>query len=89
MALTLSEAASQIAYCYHCQDCKFRERIRLTKVAADYPLQTLVGDLDKLLPCGRCGSMNKIIMTLWLTATTTDKMLQERGLPVWEGDEDT
>ena len=85
-ALTLSEAASRIAYCYYCQECKFRERVRLTRLAADYPPETRIGDLLKLLPCGQCGSKNKIIMTLWLSATTTDKMLQERGYPVWDED---
>jgi hypothetical protein len=80
-ALTLGEAASQLAYCYQCQECKFQERVNLTRTAADYPPETKVGDLLHLLPCGRCGSTKKIVMTLWLSATTTDQMLRERGFP--------
>lgn len=83
-ALTLSEAASQIAYCYECQVCKFKERINLTRLAADHPRKTYVGDLLETLPCGQCGQTKKIVMTLWLSATTTDRMLEERGYPVWD-----
>jgi hypothetical protein len=85
-ALTLGEAADQLAYCYHCQSCGFKERINLTRVAADYPPEAQVGDLLKLLPCGQCGDTNKIVMLLWLSSTTTSSMLSERGFPVWEGD---
>lgn len=85
-ALTLSEAAEQIAYCYECKACPFKERVNLTRIAADYPPETLVGDLAKLLPCGQCGSTEKIVMTLWLNATTTERMLSERGYPVWDED---
>lgn len=85
--LTLSQGAERIAYCYQCQSCKFKERINLTRLAADFPRHTKVGDLLHTLPCGECGSTKKIVMTLWLTATTTDRMLEERGYPVWR-DED-
>jgi hypothetical protein len=83
-ALTLTQAASLIAYCYYCQACKFKERVNLTRLAADYPIETLVGDLLGLLPCGKCGSTKKIVMTLWLNATTTDRTLEERGFPIWD-----
>lgn len=82
--LTLSQGAEQIAYCYYCQSCQFRERVNLTKIAADYPAETKVGDLLRLLPCGQCGSTKKIVMTLWLVASTTHKMLTERGFPLWD-----
>jgi hypothetical protein len=85
-ALTLGEAASQIAYCYYCQACGFRERVHLTRIAADYPPETRVGDLLRQLPCGQCGDTKKIVMTLWLRATTTDRTLEERGFPVWPDD---
>ena len=85
-ALTLSEGAEQLAYCYECKDCKFGERVNLTRVAADYPPETQVGDLLHLLPCGACGSTKKITMLLWLSATTTDQMLRQQGLPVWPAD---
>lgn len=85
-ALTLSEAASRIAYCYQCQACKFKERVNLTRIAADYPAKAQVGDLLEQLPCGRCRSTKKIVMTLWLSATTTNQMLEERGYPVWDED---
>jgi hypothetical protein len=84
--LTLSQAATQIAYCYQCQACGFKERVNLTKNAADYPRETRVGNLLTLLPCGKCNSTKKIVMTLWLRATTTDRMLEERGYPVWDED---
>lgn len=83
-ALTLSEGAEKLAYCYYCQQCGFRERVNLTKTAADYPAETQVGDLLKLLPCGACGRTDKIVMLLWLSATTTNQMLAERGFPVWD-----
>lgn len=86
-ALTLSEAAEQLAYCYYCKDCPNKERVNLTRIAADYPPQTQVGDLANLLPCGQCSSTRKTVMLLWLSATTTDQMLLERGFPVW-GSED-
>lgn len=86
-ALTLSEGAEQLAYCYQCKDCKFKERVNLTRLAADYPPETQVGDLLHLLPCGGCGGTNKIVMLLWLSATTTNQMLLEQGFPVW-GSED-
>jgi hypothetical protein len=82
-ALTLSEGAEQLAYCYECKDCGNKERVNLTRIAADYPPETQVGDLAKLLPCGRCGGFNKILLLLWLSATTTDQMLEQRGYPVW------
>lgn len=85
-ALTLSEAATQLAYCYHCQACGFKERVNLTRMAADYPAETQVGDLLERLPCGQCGSTKKTTMLLWLSATTTDQMLEERGYPVWDED---
>ena len=86
-ALTLGEGASQLAYCYQCQDCKFQERANLTRIAADYPAETQIGDLLELLPCGQCGSKRKIVMLLWLSATTTEQMLRERGFPT-EGFDD-
>lgn len=86
-ALTLHEAAAQIAYCYYCQACGHRQRVKLELIADDYEPGTLVGDLLKLLPCGECGDTKTIVMTLWLRATTTDQMLRERGYPVWENDE--
>jgi hypothetical protein len=85
-ALTLSQGAEQLAYCYQCQQCKFQERVHLTRIAADYPAETQVGDLLKLLPCGQCGSTDKIVMLLWLNSTTTEQMLRERGFPVWDDD---
>lgn len=85
-ALTLSEGAEQLAYCYECQGCGFKERVRLTRIAADFPPETQVGDLYRLLPCGRCRKTKKIVMTLWLSATTTERMLKERGYPVWDDD---
>lgn len=85
-ALTLSQGAEQLAYCYQCQACRFQERVNLTRIAADYPPETQVGDLLHLLPCGQCGSTNKIVMLLWLSATTTNQMLEERGFPVWDDD---
>ena len=83
-ALTLGEAAEQLAYCYYCKDCQYKERVSLTRIAADYPPETQVGDLLDRLPCGQCGSTKKIVMLLWLNATTTDHMLRERGFPVWD-----
>lgn len=85
-ALTLSQGAEQLAYCYECKQCRFEERVNLTRTAADYPAETQVGDLLKLLPCGRCGSIDKIVMLLWLNVTTTEQMLRERGFPVWDED---
>lgn len=85
-ALTLSEAAQKIAYCYQCRACGFKERVNLTRLAADYPPETQVGDLLTRLPCGKCGDTKKIVMLLWLDATTTAAMLRERGYPVWEED---
>lgn len=82
--LTLSQGAEQLAYCYECLQCKFKERVNLTRLAADYPPETLVGDLLNILPCGQCGQTKKIVMTLWLSATTTDRTLEERGYPVWD-----
>lgn len=85
-ALTLSQGAEQLAYCYQCKQCKFQERVNLTRVAADYPVEMKVGDLRKVFPCPGCGSAEKIVMLLWLSATTTDQMLRERGFPVWDED---
>jgi hypothetical protein len=85
-ALTLSEAAEQIAYCFQCQACRSKERVNLTRLAADFPAETRVGDLLDKLPCGQCGSTKKIVMTLWLSATTTNQMLVERGYPIWDED---
>lgn len=85
-ALTLSQGAAQLAYCYECKACPFKERVNLTRIAADYPPETQVGDLLKLLPCGACGSTDKMVMLLWLSSTTTDQMLAERGYPVWDDD---
>lgn len=82
-ALPLIEAAKQIAYCYYCRACGHRERVKLALIADDYEPGTLVGDLLTRLKCGECGDTRKIVMTLWLTATTTDQMLRERGFPVW------
>jgi hypothetical protein len=86
-ALSLGEAAAQLAYCYQCQACKFQERVSLTRVAADYPRETQVGDLAYLLPCGQCGGTKKIVMILWLSSTTTEQMLIERGYPVWRNED--
>lgn len=86
-ALTLSEGAEQLAYCYYCQSCGHQERVNLTRLAADYPPETKVGDLLDTLPCGRCLSTEKVVMLLWLNATTTDQTLRERGFPIW-GSED-
>lgn len=84
--LSLSEGAAQLAYCYQCKQCKFQERVNLTRVAADYPAETKVGDLLRLLPCGQCGHTEKIVMLLWLSASTTGQMLMEQGFPVWDED---
>lgn len=82
-ALTLREGAEQIAYCYYCQVCPHRARVDLGLIADDYEPGTLVGDLIKRLKCAECGGTKKIVMTLWLRATTTEQMLRERGFPVW------
>lgn len=84
--LTLSQGAAQLAYCYQCKQCRFKERVNLTRVAADYPAETKVGDLGKLLPCGQCGGFDKIVTLLWLSASTTDRMLEEMGYPAWNED---
>jgi len=81
--MTLSEAAEVIAYCYFCKGCKHKERLRLTLVAASYPVDTLVGDLLTLLPCAACSQTPKIVMTLWLSMTSTDRMLHDAGFPTW------
>lgn len=86
-ALTLPEAASKIAYCYYCRICGFRERVNLTRLAADFEPSTRVGDLLTCLPCGQCGHTEKMVMTLWLSATTTEQMLRERNYPVWTPEE--
>lgn len=86
-ALTLSEGAEQLAYCYYCQECNFRERVRLTRVAADFPPETQIGDLQTQLPCSQCGGKKKIVLLLWLSATTTNTMLAERGFAVWDDDD--
>lgn len=83
-ALTLAEAADRIAYCYYCQTCGHKERVKLALIADDYEPGTLVGDLLTRLKCGDCGDTKKLVMTLWLDASTTDQMLRERGFPVWE-----
>jgi hypothetical protein len=85
-SLTVSDAASRIAYCYYCQACEFRERIDLRLVAAYLPEDAQVGDLLSQLPCKQCGHTSKTVMTLWLDASATGPMLQERGFPVWDKD---
>jgi hypothetical protein len=86
-SLSLTDATTRLAYTYECRDCRWSERIRLTRMAADFPRSTRVGDLRGLLACGRCGSKQIIVMTLWLDASTTDRMLEERGLPVWDAED--
>jgi hypothetical protein len=88
MSLTLTEASSRVAYCYYCKQCGFRERVRLTLLAADLPKQTRVGDLQSQLPCGQCGDVKKSVMTLWLSATTTDRDLSDRGFLDWGSDDE-
>lgn len=85
-ALTLAEAEEQVAYCYTCKQCQFDERVNLREAAARHKPETLLGDLKTLWPCARCGDMGKIIMVLWLKATTTSRMLRESGYPVWDSD---
>lgn len=87
-ALTLTEGADQIAYCFKCKSCGLRQRLDLRLAASRLPPETQVGDLKEAWPCERCGDdAKKEIMTLWLRATTTTRMLEERGYPVWEGDD--
>lgn len=83
-ALTISEASKQIAYCYRCNACRFQTRVDLRLISTRFEPGTLVGDLLHRLPCGQCGDTGKTVMTLWLTATMTARMLKERGYPVWE-----
>lgn len=86
-ALTLRDAAEQIAYCYTCQNCGHKARVDLRIAASRLTPETQVGDLSRAWPCERCGDKKKITNSLWLKATTTTQTLEALGYPVWPDDD--
>lgn len=84
--LTLAQAVERLAYCVSCHQCGHKARIDLQKLIERLGPQYRIGEIRSRLRCSKCGAGEQIILVLWRGTTSTPRMLEERGYPVWPGD---
>jgi hypothetical protein len=74
--LSLAEAVDLLEYAASCETCKEVRRIDLRAMLARLGPDALVCDIRPRLRCKRCGQKNVICVTLWRSATTTERMME-------------
>jgi hypothetical protein len=72
--LTLAEAVELIVYGASCNRCHETRRIDLAQLRDRLGPGFLVDDIRPRLRCAKCGNRRIIVVTLWLAATSTERM---------------